>query len=1153
MPSSSSSSSFSGTSSSESSVTYAHSIVLRIDNTKIDSDQYNFPVLVYLSASSGIANTDVTQVFDELGENRKKFKIEDSNGDQCYVEIERWLDHDILDSNSESSSSSQDGRQAWLWVRVPFVSSSSVTLLTMYYDSTAPDNDAYVGDIGSTVAQSVWTHDLAVWHMDNQDPVTDSVNGYSLSHVNSPVYSGSASPLAGSYLFDGSNQEELQRATSTTPDCAPEVTAAAWVYLPETPDGTTRIVQRWEGSGGSSQFLCALNDSGSPYLHPFFAVYAVNPGNNFRIRTFTTLTAPIGEWFFVAYRRGLDGHMKAWINTDSEDIDDGVTADMDSPNIITQIYDYQSGTTNTNTAYIDEIRVTDEALSDAYISGQYYSQADSLITFDVEESSSSQSVVIESSSSSEGYSSSSSSELYSSSSSSELYSSSSSSSELYSSSSSSELYSSSSSSSSSSELYSSSSSSRLYSSSSSSFLSQSSSSSSSELYSSSSSSEFYSSSSSSSELYSSSSSSEFYSSSSSSSELYSSSSSSSSELYSSSSSSSELYSSSSSSEFYSSSSSSSELYSSSSSSEFYSSSSSSSNLYSSSSSSSELYSSSSSSSSSSELYSSSSSSELYSSSSSSSELYSSSSSSEEYSSSSSSSPGPIEDSSSSSSIDSSSSSSSSIDSSSSSSSSIDSSSSSSSSCACSSSSSSSNGYSSSSSSSGAYSSSSSSSSSSEFYSSSSSSSVGYSSSSSSELYSSSSSTSEQYSSSSSSSSSIDSSSSSSSIDSSSSSSSSSSYLDYSDSRIIPFIIEQENTPSIWCLGLYNQYAFAGSGPNGMVLRSHDRAFWEDYYKTSDAHVTAVYAHDDNLYIGTSPLGYVYISNLSTGVTSLSQELGYGVVDFVYFMDALYAATDKDSTIYKYDFLNTKWDVFYEPQYNIHRMKKIGDKLYLFVEGPNVVSFDGDNWVLETDGVDNVYSNRRVSKEPYAYEKQSYLNRSEINTVENPETEDQIEDTVEYIDVYEAGFVYRDLFVGLQALGYRVVSYTAWAEANNSGDGGGGSRFLSITTNKRDFLVINYNRFDDFDEFTYQQAIAAGKAIDTTGQNYYVQKRETASLVNAQKELQNFNNENIVDIHPHNKSTGIMCGDGDGETVIMGSSNYGRIYSLIDENIEESSS
>lgn len=132
--------------------TWAKRIKLTIDNGDIDAALVNFPVLVYISASSGIGNTDLSGVFDELtlDANRKKIAVTTSDGvTQCYVEIERWDDAN---------------EKAWLWVKVPAVSNTADTVLYLYYDVSQPDNDTYVGDTNSTPAENVWDANFKMVH-----------------------------------------------------------------------------------------------------------------------------------------------------------------------------------------------------------------------------------------------------------------------------------------------------------------------------------------------------------------------------------------------------------------------------------------------------------------------------------------------------------------------------------------------------------------------------------------------------------------------------------------------------------------------------------------------------------------------------------------------------------------------------------------------------------------------------------------------------------------------------------------------------------------------------------------------------------------------------------------------------------------------------
>ncbi|MBN1903886.1 MAG: LamG domain-containing protein, partial [Deltaproteobacteria bacterium] len=57
---------------------------------------------------------------------KRKFKIYDQNGKSCFTEIEKWDDKN---------------KEAWLWVKVPEVSSTEDTELTIYYDKEMTDQD----------------------------------------------------------------------------------------------------------------------------------------------------------------------------------------------------------------------------------------------------------------------------------------------------------------------------------------------------------------------------------------------------------------------------------------------------------------------------------------------------------------------------------------------------------------------------------------------------------------------------------------------------------------------------------------------------------------------------------------------------------------------------------------------------------------------------------------------------------------------------------------------------------------------------------------------------------------------------------------------------------------------------------------------------
>jgi len=135
---------------------WAKRVKVSIDAGDVDSALSNFPVLLYISDSSGINSDDVSFVFDELtsDDNRKKIAVTTDDGTtECYVEIEKWDD---------------GNEKAWLWVKVPSVASGADTELYLYYDKDHAENTAKVGDTNDAIAENVWdTNFKAVYHMRN--------------------------------------------------------------------------------------------------------------------------------------------------------------------------------------------------------------------------------------------------------------------------------------------------------------------------------------------------------------------------------------------------------------------------------------------------------------------------------------------------------------------------------------------------------------------------------------------------------------------------------------------------------------------------------------------------------------------------------------------------------------------------------------------------------------------------------------------------------------------------------------------------------------------------------------------------------------------------------------------------------------------------
>ena len=141
---------------------WTHRIKLAIDHTKFDSSQTHFPMLIHLSASCGASSQDMSRVFDEVGANSLKIAVTTEDGEELYVEVEKW------DNGNE---------EAWLWVSKSgwSISSTGDTILYLYYDNDHADNSTYVGAPNSTPAENVWdSYFKFVSHMQD-DPDTSHI------------------------------------------------------------------------------------------------------------------------------------------------------------------------------------------------------------------------------------------------------------------------------------------------------------------------------------------------------------------------------------------------------------------------------------------------------------------------------------------------------------------------------------------------------------------------------------------------------------------------------------------------------------------------------------------------------------------------------------------------------------------------------------------------------------------------------------------------------------------------------------------------------------------------------------------------------------------------------------------------------------------
>jgi len=334
---------------------WAKRIEITISNTNVDSTLTNFPVLLYLSASSGTGSDDVSCIFDELTQdaNRKKIAVTTSDGEtQCYVEIERWDD---------------TNEKAWLWVKVPSVSNSAETVLYLYYDSSQSDNTTYVGDTGDSPAQSVWDSNFTlVWHM-GQDPSGGSeciLDSTSNGNNGTPAGAMTSGDLVDGQIgkcieFDGSDDEINMKTMISDSTMTMEILYYCTDY-------------------GTWTMFCGKDGSTTD----FFGFY---PASTIRVRADNT-DADVSEalatnaWINLA--ASLDG-------SNATIMEDGVS--KGTPALSAKVFDIDTlgyGFTTTDyhlTGKVCEFRLSDIARGADWLKATHYSNNDGICGYGSEE------------------------------------------------------------------------------------------------------------------------------------------------------------------------------------------------------------------------------------------------------------------------------------------------------------------------------------------------------------------------------------------------------------------------------------------------------------------------------------------------------------------------------------------------------------------------------------------------------------------------------------------------------------------------------------------------------------------------------------------------------------------------------------------------
>lgn len=348
---------------------WGHRVKLTLDSGDVDEGLTDFPVMVHLGTSVGSGGDDVSFIFDELGGDcdRLKIAVTTSDGEtECFVEVEGWDD---------------GGEEAYLWVKVPNVSSTEDTELYLYYDHTQPDNSAQVGDPGSTPAEQVWDGDfLVVTHMKDDPDYRHTRDSTSHRYVCTKTANNQPPAIQGligeAQDFDGNN--DFVEVYPLNRDVT-EVSAEFWMRSSDLSKQGTPISCYSTAHSQNNEFLIFNYQSFRLYIR----------GSNVA----TGVTATDGQWHhFTAVWQSTGGIARFYrdgVEVFTGTIASGQTVNLENI-IIGQEQDALHGGFQTSQAFlglIDEVRFSETVRTAAWIKATFETGRDHLFTFGSEETS----------------------------------------------------------------------------------------------------------------------------------------------------------------------------------------------------------------------------------------------------------------------------------------------------------------------------------------------------------------------------------------------------------------------------------------------------------------------------------------------------------------------------------------------------------------------------------------------------------------------------------------------------------------------------------------------------------------------------------------------------------------------------------------------
>lgn len=340
-------------------------IKITIDSDAVDTPLTYFPVLIYLSNSSGINNTDVSCIFDEVGANSLKIAVtEDDGTTELYVEIEKW---------------DEANEEAWIWVSNDgwTISNSSNTELYIYYDIAHADNTAHVGAVESVSGEIVWDDNFKmVLHLsedsgnfkdstDNDNDATEQGDGVTRENE----------LIDGTVRLAGTN-DYLRQETAGLGSGWDDITFESWVKF-HVLSGDKTVGSAWGGAAAEDLFFLFHRAS----------------ENNMRWMVHNGVVAEhfywsgdpaINTWHYFAGSRERDDHIYGYKN--GVETQGPVAADLalDTYSYKPFFGEYTAGGKSLD-GELDEIRISNVRRSSDWLEVTYETGKDNLLWFGEEE------------------------------------------------------------------------------------------------------------------------------------------------------------------------------------------------------------------------------------------------------------------------------------------------------------------------------------------------------------------------------------------------------------------------------------------------------------------------------------------------------------------------------------------------------------------------------------------------------------------------------------------------------------------------------------------------------------------------------------------------------------------------------------------------